>query len=58
MYNLKLIKKMMRYFLFINKIDICMASIEVHFNYLIFIIGQKHFNTLKNILYIKKSAIS
>lgn len=34
-----------------------MVGIKVYLYYLVPYIGQKHFNALKNILYIKKSAV-
>lgn len=61
MYKLKSIERMiMRYFLSIgniDKIDLCVASIEVHFHHLALYIGQKYFNILKSVLRIEKSAI-
>lgn len=54
-------KKMIRYFLLttnINRIDLCVASIEMHIYYhFVFHIGQKHLNALRSILYLEKSAI-
>lgn len=50
MYNERLIEKMMRYFLStsnIDKIDLCVANIEVYFCCLAPYIGQKHFNIWK-----------
>lgn len=61
MYKLKLIgKRMMRYFLptnNINKINLYVAGIKVYLYHLAPHIGQKHFNILKSILYMEKSAI-
>ena len=51
---------MIRYFLptnNIDKIDLCVAGIEVHFHYLAPHIDQKHFNAWKSILYVEKSAV-
>lgn len=42
----------------INKIDLGVANIEVHFHYyLFFCIGQEHFNAIKVVLYMKKPVI-
>ena len=41
----------------IDKIALCMAGIEVHFYHLVPHIGLEHFNALKSVLCIEKSAI-
>lgn len=61
MFNLEIIK-IIRYFLLIaniNKMTLFTASIKMHFfYYLAFFIGQKYFNILKSVLYIKNLAVS
>ena len=42
----------------INKIDLCVAGIEIHLHHLVAHISQKDFNALKNVLYIERSAVS
>lgn len=61
MYNARLIRKIIRYFLLnsnIDKIGLCMRRIGVYFYHTIFYIDQKHFNAIKNVLDIKLSAVS
>lgn len=51
----------MRYFLStnnINKINLCLASIEIHFYHLAFHMNKEYFNVLKSVLCIKKLAIN
>lgn len=42
----------------IDKINLCVANIEMHFHYhFIPYIGQDYFNLLRNVLFIEKSAV-
>lgn len=61
MYNLRLIGKMLIYFLLTGSIDginLCMGSIKMYFDYFIFHIGHNNFNTLKIVLCMENLAVS
>lgn len=60
MYNPRPIGKIVRCFLSTGSIDgisLCAGSIEVQLYHLVLHIGQKHFNALKSVLYVEKSAV-
>ena len=59
MFNLKMIW-MIRYSLStgnIDVIDLCVVNIEMYFHHLVPHIGQEHFNALKSVLCMEKSAV-
>lgn len=60
MYILKTIGKMMRYFLLTgskDRINLFVVGIKIYLHHLTLHIGQEHFNTLKNSLYMESLVV-